>query len=68
MSQQRQGKWPKIRGKKNPRKETLLYIEDEMRVPWASSLHNVSKAAGEQKKKEIAKNQRVKKNPRKEIL
>jgi hypothetical protein len=32
------------------------------------SLHNISKAAGEQKKKEIAKNQRVKKNPRKETF
>src|SRR5215217_4910501 len=32
-----------------------------MRVPRVCSLLNVSKAAGDQKKKEIAKNQRVKK-------
>jgi hypothetical protein len=43
-------------------------IEDDMRVPWASSLLNVSKAAGDQKKKEIAKNQRVKKNKENELL
>jgi hypothetical protein len=45
-----------------------LYIEDDMRGPCVSSLINVSKAAGDQKKKEIAKNKRVKKNPRKETF
>ena len=43
-------------------------IEDDMRVPYASRLVNVSKAAGDQKKKEIAKNQRVKKNQENELL
>jgi hypothetical protein len=37
--------------KNNSRKETWLYIEDDMRVPCVSSLLNVSKAAGHQKKK-----------------
>jgi hypothetical protein len=32
-------------GKKNLRKETLLYIEDDMRVPCASTLLNFSEAA-----------------------
>jgi hypothetical protein len=31
-----------------------------MRDPWGSSILNYSKAAGDQKKKEIAENQRVK--------
>ena len=35
-----------------------------MRVPISSSGLNVSKAARDQKKKEVARNQRVKKNPR----
>ena len=39
----------------------LLYIEYDMRVPLGSSILNVSKAAWDQKKKEIAKKQRVKK-------
>jgi hypothetical protein len=43
--------------KNNPRKETLLYIEDDMRVPFCSSGLNVSKAARDQKKKEVARNQ-----------
>ena len=47
--------------KGNPRKETLLYKEDDMRVPFCSSGLNVSKAARDQKKKEVARNQRVKK-------
>ena len=41
-----------------------MFIEADMWDPRASSVLNVSKAAGDQKKKEIAKNQRVKKNPR----
>jgi hypothetical protein len=39
--------------KNNPRKETRLYIEDDMRVPFCSSGPNVSNAAWDQKKKEI---------------
>jgi hypothetical protein len=57
----------KLGGKKTPKKESWLYIEDDMRVPWVSSLLNVSKAAGDQKKKEIAKNQRWKKNQEKKF-
>jgi hypothetical protein len=34
-----------------------LYIEDDMRVPFCSSGLNVSKAARDQKKKEVARNQ-----------
>ena len=33
-----------------------LYIEDDMRAPCVSSLLNVSKAAGDQKKKKVARN------------
>ena len=68
MSQQRQGKWPKIRGKKNPRKETLLYIEDDMWVPWASTLLNVSEVAWDRKKKESDRISGAKNNPRKETF
>ena len=50
--------------KKTPRKESWLHIEDDMRVPFSSSGLNVSKAARDQKKKEVARNQGVKKNPR----
>jgi hypothetical protein len=39
-----------------------------MRVPSVSSLLNVSKAAGDQKKMEIAKDQRVKKIQEKKLL
>jgi hypothetical protein len=39
-----------------------------MRVPFCSSLLDVSKAAGDQKKKEIEKNQRVKKTQENELL
>src|SRR5215218_1209115 len=49
------------RAKNNPRKETLLYVEDDMRVPFCSSGLNVSKAAQDQKKNEVARNQGVKK-------
>jgi hypothetical protein len=38
--------------KDNPRKETLLYMENDMRVPFCSSVPNVSNAAWDQKKKE----------------
>jgi hypothetical protein len=37
-----------------------LYIEDDMRDPFSSSGLNVSKAARDQKKKEVARNQGVK--------
>src|SRR5215213_8799818 len=47
--------------KNNPRKEILLYVEDDMRVPFCSSGLNVSKAAQDQKKNEVARNQGVKK-------
>src|SRR5215218_10002401 len=47
--------------KNNPRKESLLYVEDDMRVPFCSSGINVSKAAQDQKKNEVARNQGVKK-------
>jgi hypothetical protein len=43
-----------------------LYIEDDMRAPCVSSLLNVSKAAVDQKKKEIAKIRGWKINPTKE--
>ena len=49
-------------------KKLLLYIEDDMRVPFCSSGLNVSKAAGDQKEKEIAKNHRVKKIQEKKLL
>ena len=42
-------------------KEILLYVEDDMRVPFCSSGLNVSKAAQDQKKNEVARNQGVKK-------
>jgi hypothetical protein len=47
----------KISGAKdNPRKETLLYIEDDMWVPFCSSGLNVCNAAWDQKKKKVASN------------
>jgi hypothetical protein len=39
-----------------------------MRAPCVSSLINVSKAAGDQKKKETTKNKRVKKIQEKKLL
>jgi hypothetical protein len=47
-------------GKQNQEKKQLPFWGDDMRDPWGSSILNYSKAAGDQKKKEIAENQRVK--------
>ena len=48
-------------------KKLLLYIEDDMRVPFCSSGLNVSKAAQDQKKMEVARNQGVKKSKKRKI-
>ena len=56
MRSKEKGKWPNIRSQKNPRKEILLYVEDDMRVPFCSSGPNVSNAAWDQKKKKVARN------------
>ena len=48
-------------------KDTLLFIEYDMRVPFCSSGLNVSNAAQDQKKKEVARNQGVKKFKKRKI-
>jgi hypothetical protein len=53
---------PKYQEPKIIQEKTLLYIEDDMRDPFSSSGLNVSKAARDQKKKEVARNQGVKKS------
>ena len=40
-------------------------IEDDMRVPWTNSLLNVSKGAGDQKKKASQKSEGEKKSKKK---
>ncbi len=54
--------------KNNPRKETLLCIEDDMRVPFCSSGLNVSKSALDRKKKTSAKYQEPKIIQEKKLL
>ena len=54
--------------KNNSRKETWLYIEDDMRVPISSSGITVWEAARDRKKKASDQISGAKNNPRKEIL
>ena len=52
--------------KKIEEKKVLLYIEDDMRVPWASRFFNVSNVSWDRKKKASDQISGAKNNSRKE--